>query len=266
MPEPFRVFSGYDRRQVEAAEVFRFSVEQNASVEVDVRFLQLDKLPIDRRGVTDFTYSRFLVPWLCGFEGRALYGDGCDQLCLGDVAELAAWDMQGKPLWVVKHDRPQKILRHGRARSWTSLMLMDCGKLTGWGIDYVTRMSDDQLMRLRILGDADIGGLPAEWNWLVDQGYQERWNALGAAVAGVDVAGHEAAAARLEDAKLAHWSYLSDPNGGPWIDRSGSALWREWRERWLAARERDAGGVSAPRRQATDAGATDDRGTAKPAA
>lgn len=222
--EPFRVFSGWDRRQVEAAEVFKFSVEQNASIDVDVRFLQLDKLPIDRQGVTAFTYSRFLVPFLCGYEDRALFADGCDQLCFGDVAELAAWDMQGKPLWVVKHPPLARRL-HDRPRSWTSFMLMDCSKLTGWGLDYVKRMSDDQLMRLRILGDEEIGELPAEWNMLRDEGS--------------NVHGRTD-----QPTKIMHWSYLSDPNGGSWIDRSGSEIWQWWRERWRQERANpNAGGA-----------------------
>ena len=198
-----------------------------------MRFLQLDKLPIDRRGVTDFTYSRFLVPWLCGFEGRAVFGDGCDQLCLGDVAELAAWDMQGKPLWVVKHPSPRHVPRHDRARSWTSLMLMDCAKLTGWGVDYVARQPDDQLMRLRILADAEIGELPPAWNHIPQPDK-------------IDVTMPRTGVSQFADGlidpeppewvKVMHWSQLSDPNGGGWIDRSRSTVWAEWRERWRAAR------------------------------
>ena len=217
MPEPFKVFCGWDRRQAEAAEVFKFSVEQNASIDVDVQFLQLDKLPIDRVGVTSFTYSRFLVPWLCGYEGRALYGDGCDQLCLGDVAELASWDMQGKPLWVVKHPPLRKVpLR--RPRSWTSLMLMDCANNAGWFPDTVARWPDDALMRLKTYTDDEIGELPQAWNMLVDPD------------------GPPVSEDHLLGVKIAHWSHLSDPNGGSWIDRSGSALWAEWRQRWRVSR------------------------------
>jgi hypothetical protein len=214
MIEPFRIYCGWDRRQAEAAEVFAFSVRENASVDVDVRFLQIDKLPVERRGVTDFSYTRFLVPFLCGYEGRALFADAADMLCLGDVAELAEWDMADKPLWVVKH-RPRKVLMEPRARSWTSLMLMDCGRLTGWGSDYVQRQPDDVLMRLRVLGDDQIGELPPEWNAMC-------------AVPGEPP----------EGAKIAHWSAISDPNCGSWVKASGSAVWREWREQWLRCRDR----------------------------
>ena len=64
----FRMFSGWDKRQAEAAEVFAFSVRQNASIDVDVRAIGVDgaELVVEpaftRRGVTAFTYTRFLVP------------------------------------------------------------------------------------------------------------------------------------------------------------------------------------------------------------
>lgn len=231
--EPFRVFCGWDKRQADAAEVFKFSVEQNASIEVDVRFLKIDKLPIERRGVTDFTYSRFLVPFLCGYEGRALFADGCDQLCLGDVRELAELDMQDKPVWVVKHPPIRKVPLQPRARSWTSLMLMDCAKLPWWTPKYVEAAQDAALMQLYHLTVEAIGELPGEWNYLmpVDGDPQWKGSVWGSSVTlGLDE--HIVPVVRI-----AHWSYLSDPNGNSWIDRSGSGLWAEWRERWLEGRD-----------------------------
>ena len=85
----FPIFCGWDRRQREAAEVFKRSVIDRASIPVEIEFASADLGTCRRRGVTAFTYARFMVPALCNFEGRALFADGCDQLCLGDVAELA---------------------------------------------------------------------------------------------------------------------------------------------------------------------------------
>jgi lipopolysaccharide biosynthesis glycosyltransferase len=36
---------------------------------------------------TEFSFSRFLVPYLYGYRGLTLFMD-CDVLCLGDIAEL----------------------------------------------------------------------------------------------------------------------------------------------------------------------------------
>jgi hypothetical protein len=223
----FRVFSGWDKRQAEAAEVFRFSVLDHASIPVEVHFISAEDTPTSvaackRRGVTSFSYARFMSVHASGFTGRACYGDGCDQLCLGDVRELAEWDMQGKAIWVVKH--PSLPGQRGlRARSWTSLLLMDCGhpKLRRWTPEYVERAADDTLMRLSDFADDEIGSLPGEWNLLMPADMPGSRK-----LAEVPGAGN----------KMLHWSYLSDPNGNSWVDRSGSALWAEWRERWRASR------------------------------
>lgn len=234
-----RVFAGWDHRQAEAAEVFAFSVRENASIEVSINplgvgkgvcGLALDASGFKRVGVTSFSYVRFLVPWLCNFSGRAAFFDGCDMLCLGDVAELADFDMQGKPIAVVKHP-PLPGKPHLRARSWTSMMLLDCGhpKLARWTPEYVETAPDAALMRLGDFADDEIGELPAEWNVLTEH--------VAAEVARLLSEGGDPSAPdfyRGCEEKIMHWSHLSDPNGGSWIDRSGSALWREWRDRWRA--------------------------------
>ena len=119
--QPFRIYAGWDSRQAEAAEVFGFSVRANASIPVDVEFLKIKELPITRTGTTDFTFSRFLSAWAANFEGVALFADCCDQLCLGDVAELAAIDMTDYAVRVVKH----KVNGQKRPRSWSSVMLAE---------------------------------------------------------------------------------------------------------------------------------------------
>lgn len=49
--------------------------------------LLLPQLPITRRGLTDFTFSRFLVPYLCGYEGAAIFVDS-DIIVQDDIAKL----------------------------------------------------------------------------------------------------------------------------------------------------------------------------------
>lgn len=204
----FTVFGGWDQRQDEAAEVGRHALVSNASIGIDFQPLMINELPISRQGTTEFTFARFLCPWLCQFQGRALFLDCVDMLCLGDVRELAEWDMKGKPLWVVKHGQRERL------RSWSSLMLMDCAQLTSWTTEYVETAPDDALMKTRDLSDEHIGALPSRWNILMPSD-GPRDAVLGAGIV-----------------SIAHWSYLSNPDGGSWIDRSGSLLWAEWRDRW----------------------------------
>lgn len=45
----------------------------------------LPQLPITRRGLTEFTFSRFLPPYLCGYEGYSLFMDS-DVIVQDDIA------------------------------------------------------------------------------------------------------------------------------------------------------------------------------------
>lgn len=214
-----RIFSGYDRRQAEAVEVFAYSVREHASIPVEITLLRLDQLPLERKGITDFTFSRFLVPYLCGYQGRAVFADGADQICLGDIAELADWDMQDKPLWLVKHDTPGRLFAWW---SWSSFMLMDCTQLQFWTPASVQQTLTEHLMRLADLRADQIGELPETWNKLLDRGEEPP-----------------------EGTKIAHYTHISNPDIGSWIDVSRSKTWADARERWrqsksLRAQREDA--------------------------
>lgn len=112
----FRIFIGYDPRQPVALQVLMHSIYARASIPVAITPLVLSTLPSKRRGLTEFTYSRYLTPYLCNFEGTAAFFDA-DMLCLGDVAELKSYASQAA-VSVVKNP----ALRF----EWPSLMLFDC--------------------------------------------------------------------------------------------------------------------------------------------
>lgn len=75
MSEPLRIFIGFDPRQPVAFQVCAHSIWEHASKPVSITRLDLRTLPIKRRGLTSFTYSRFLVPYLSNFEGYSLFLD-----------------------------------------------------------------------------------------------------------------------------------------------------------------------------------------------
>ncbi len=70
----FRIFIGYDSRFPEPAEVLAYSFRKHSSIPLDIRYLKLDQLDLNRThdplASTEFTYSRFLVPHLCDFQGQ----------------------------------------------------------------------------------------------------------------------------------------------------------------------------------------------------
>ena len=87
-----RVFVGYDARQPVAFHVAAQSILNHCSVPVSITPLKIETLPITRVGLTPFTYSRFLVPWLCGYQGRAIFMDS-DFLARTDIAPLHGTEM-----------------------------------------------------------------------------------------------------------------------------------------------------------------------------
>lgn len=153
-----KVMIGFDSRQPIAFQVLAHSIYRRSSVPVSITPLVLSTLPIKRRGLTEFTYSRYLVPWLCGFEGKALFLDA-DMLCLGDVAELFSLADPYAAVSVVKN--PQRF-------EWPSLMLFNniaCSKLTP---EYI----DDVQNKPQTFEWANaVGELPSEWNHIV--GYDQ---------------------------------------------------------------------------------------------
>lgn len=172
-----RIFIGWDSRFPEPADVLRHSLLQHASIPLDIRYLKLDELGLDRvhdpRASTEFTYSRFLVPHLCGFQGKAVFMDN-DMLCFGDVKELDDLDMNGLALRVVKHDyQPGNTVKmYGCEQSsyprknWSSLMLMDCAKLKLWSKAVVATQTGAYLHRFQDIPDDQIGEIPNTWNTL----------------------------------------------------------------------------------------------------
>jgi lipopolysaccharide biosynthesis glycosyltransferase len=219
-----RIFIGFDRREAECADVLAYSLREHASIPLEIRYLKLSELDFarvqDPLQSTEFTYSRFLVPHLCDYRGKAIFMD-CDMLCLGDIKELDDLDMTNYALRVVKHDyRPSaKTKMDGRAqttyprKNWSSLMIMNCARLTRWTKEVVETQSGAFLHRFQEIDDALIGDIPKTWNTL-------DW---------MD-----------KNTKLIHYT-----SGGPWFeeckDHPYGAAWLQWRDRFRA---------SLPRRQA----------------
>jgi len=151
------VFIGYDPRQPIAYNVLQHSIVTNSSAPVSITPLILSQLPIKRRGLTEFTYSRFLVPYLCGFKGKALFLDA-DMVVTGDIAEL--FELGGMNSVSVMQEQPKF--------EWASAMLFNCGACLQLTPEFI----DDEQNKLFDLAWAKyVGALPKEWNHCV--GYME---------------------------------------------------------------------------------------------
>jgi len=177
-----RVFLGYDHREVVAYHVACHSIHSRSSEPVEIAPVMLSQLKgvfsRERNSLqsTDFSFSRFLVPWLCGYEGWAVFAD-CDILCLDDIAKLWALRDDRYAVMCVHHDhRPKgdtKFLGEKQTqyekKNWSSVMLMNNAKCRALTPDYVNTKTGLELHRFRWLeSDALIGAIPAKWNHLVD--------------------------------------------------------------------------------------------------
>jgi hypothetical protein len=156
-----RIFIGFDERQPVSYNVLQHSIVARASRPVAITPLVLSTLPITRRGLTPFTFSRFLVPWLCGYRGWALFLD-LDMLVLGDIAELFGYAQKGKAVIVCKEQQRFE---------WASAMLFDCGHpanavLTPEFVQDEARCKAPHSINW-FSDESLIGSFPAEWNHCV---------------------------------------------------------------------------------------------------
>lgn len=122
---------GTEPRQLVAQRVLEHSIRKHASKPVAIRGASQTQR---RMGGTKFGFVRFLVPSLCGYEGRAIYMDA-DQLVLGDVCELAAQLEEPHAVGLV-HDIVGSFGgKPVEPRNETSVMVLDCAKLRDWDPD-----------------------------------------------------------------------------------------------------------------------------------
>jgi len=156
-----KIFVGYDPRQPVAYNVCQHSIVSNASKPVSITPLILSQLPISRRGLTEFTFSRFLVPYLSGFVGNSVFLDP-DMIVTGDICDLLDdVDCTKGAVHVVK-DQPEF--------EWPSMMVFSNMRCKTLMPEYVDN-PENNLFDLNSWSRQGVGELPAEWNKCV--GYAE---------------------------------------------------------------------------------------------
>lgn len=175
------VYIGYDPREAVAYSVLASSIQARASAPVSVAPLMLSQLgriltrerhPLQS---TDFSFSRFLTPYLSGYAGWSVFMD-CDMLMRDDIANL--WKLRDDryAVMVVKHDHvpteTTKFLGEPQTKyekkNWSSVMLFNNPRCRALTPDYVNSASGLELHQFKWLDNDDlIGALPDRWNHLV---------------------------------------------------------------------------------------------------
>ena len=221
------VFIGFDTRETVAFSVLTYSINKRASQPVSVSPLRLSQLKgilsRDRHPLqsTDFSFSRFLTPYLSGYAGWSIFMD-CDMLMLDDIANLWRLRDERYAVMVVKHEHvPRETVKFlGEPQSkyekknWSSVILFNNARCKALTPDYVNTASGLELHQFKWLENDDlIGALPDRWNHLV--GYN----------------------APRTDAALVHYTL-----GGPYFDEYAHCEyadeWRREREEMLSVSRR----------------------------
>lgn len=152
---PLPIFIGYDHRQPVSFTTLTHSLIERSSKPLAITPLVLGTLALRRVGLTPFTFSRFLVPRLMGYDGWALFLD-IDMMFRSDPAELFALADERYAVMVAKNP-----LRY----EWTSMMLLNCAKCTVLTPEYVA--AEDGLHKITWAPEEEVGAIPGEWNHLV---------------------------------------------------------------------------------------------------
>lgn len=153
--KPFNIYIGFDARQPVSISVLAQSIYRQASRPVAIIPLVLEQLPLKRQGLTPFTFSRFLVPYLNDYDGWGLFMDA-DILVKCDIFELI--DLADDSFSVM-------VSKNRHRFEWASIMLFNCAKCKILTPDYVETAPG--LHTINWVSENEIGAFPGKYNHLV---------------------------------------------------------------------------------------------------
>ena len=181
--QPLKIFIGYDAVESISWHVLVHSIIKHSTIPVSIIPVALNNLQgvlkreRDPKQSNEFSFSRFLAPYLAGYEGHAIFMD-CDMMFRVDVAELIESIGKGdKAVYVVKHDyTPSETVKYlGNVqhvyprKNWSSFVVWNCGHPSNKAVtpEFVNTATGLELHRFTWLEDDEIGELDVRWNWLV---------------------------------------------------------------------------------------------------
>lgn len=212
----YNVYIGFDKREELAAEVCKFSIAKRSKNVTDIKFLKSKDIEGYGRNYgepqsTDFTFTRFLVPYLNDFKGISVFCD-CDFLFVKNLDQLIDNVDLTNPVSVVKHPsyiprtelKMDNIQQHRMVKkNWASLIVFNNEHSLNQilTIKHINEIYPGRLLhQFHWLSDEQIGSIPLEWNVLDDYYH-------------------------LTDPAAIHYT-----DGGPWFDKYQdtmySSLWK----------------------------------------
>lgn len=181
-----KIFIGYDPVEsvawhTLAHSIYSRSTSPLALIPINLKNLKsIYKREKNPKQSNEFSFSRFLVPYLCDYKGYGIFLD-CDMMLRCDISEMLSVinEQPDKAVYVVKHSyEPKdniKYLNNAQykypRKNWSSVVLWnaehEANKLVTE--DYVNTASAMDLHRFNWLKDEQIGELDIKWNWLVGE-------------------------------------------------------------------------------------------------
>lgn len=193
------IYIGYDEREKRAFEVCCASIKKTASRPINI--IPLKQEAVRHSGLffrthynmfgkeyqkydafdgkpysTDFSFTRFLVPALNQYEGKALFMD-CDMMVREDIWQVFTECNARKPVYAVPHNyTPEegpkmdgKRQEQYNKKNWSSFMVFDCGHAQNKNLtphDVSTKKGQWLHEFAWLDSEDDIGHISEEWNWL----------------------------------------------------------------------------------------------------
>lgn len=184
-----KIFVGWDSREDVAYQVCRSSILRRASIPVEVIPLKQHELrergiytrSADKLSSTEFTFTRFLVPYLSEYSGWSVFCD-CDFLWNCDAKEIleicnSSYSSYYKPAVMVAKHRyvPNETIKmDGKVqhlyprKNWSSMIVWNCEHPANMMLtpDLVNAAAGSTLHQFKWIKDEDICDLGYQYNWL----------------------------------------------------------------------------------------------------
>jgi hypothetical protein len=167
---PIHIFVAATEAQMLSVKVLEYSIRKHASMSVEVFPLHCSRIEIPvpksphNRSRTPFSFQRFLIPAIRGYQGRAIYLDS-DMQVFRDIRSLWSLPFNGAALLA------SRGARDSQRRPQFSVMLLNC-ELLKWDIQAIVKSLDegqltyDQLMYEMSMVERIRADIDPAWNSL----------------------------------------------------------------------------------------------------
>ena len=187
------VFIGYDPLEDAAAKMAASSIRRRTQMR-DFKIVPIvrDELlaydiftrPLDPRGSTQFSITRFLVPYLMNYNGVGIFFDA-DMFFTRDIQEMFDLFDPQYAVQVPKHDyTPSTTNKMGGLpqtvyprKQWSAVTIWNCDDVSNRNLTRgtVSQSSPSYLHQFKWLKDEEIGSIPLEYNYLVGENHFGTW-------------------------------------------------------------------------------------------